>query len=99
MQDDHTTPLPTLARVAYSATLEAHHGLWLRSTVRTALGAMPSREAFYSRVHAPGDKRDAAVRRECAAAEMGSCVAVLRGAIDAIDGLLQALALDDQRKA
>ena len=30
-------PLTTIARDAYRATLEPHHGLWLRSTVRAAL--------------------------------------------------------------
>ena len=90
-------PLAAIAREAYTHTLEPHHGLWLRSTVRTALGTMPTREALYLKM-AP-EVRDATERAARCRAELPALCEAQRAAIGGLAELMGAMELDDHRKA
>ena len=98
MGEQRNANLSALARDVYPTTLEPHHGLWLRSTVRAALSAMPTREAFFGRLggwHGVAP----AVREARCYTELTELLDAQARAVSGLTELLLSLDLDDHRKA
>ena len=55
-----TAPLASVARAAYRAHLEPHHGIWLRTSFNSLWSAVPSRAAFLRRLARSGQGEEGA---------------------------------------
>ena len=95
--DDPKESVGTVARGAYTISLEPFHGWLLKNTFGVAMGGMPRKDEFINRLMDAPQLSEEERTRICER-ELGECVETTRVVIDAMRALFEELELEDLRK-
>ena len=77
---DPNASLSQCARTAYKSTLSSHHGILVRSVVKTALLLLPSRKHFEKTLK--GGKEVEAPAFQAMLAQFGASIQTVEGALE-----------------